>query len=222
MSLWDSARFRSRSPYSHPWLAELLFAFDAKYLRSAAVVEYTDDPSCIFRLEVSPSHRDVSLRDGVKVRRGDRIARLHFWNEQIPPVPAGGTTIRWARQMQKSLEASLCDLADYLTAHPELADVSVICADVPSGTAAERDKIAHIMGYYGFELIPEDEQLPLRERLHRLGDNILISLRVFAQNAAALRLDTLARVRLPVYLSRDSLVRKFGDREGNALISVDA
>ena len=31
------------------------------------------------------------------------------------------------------------------------------------------------MAYYGFETIPEPHPLPLRERLHRLGENILIS-----------------------------------------------
>ena len=47
--------------------------------------------------------------------------------------------------------------------------------------------------------------------MHRLGENILISLMVFAQNARALRLDTLMRVRVPIYLSRRTLEQKFGD-----------
>ena len=58
------------------------------------------------------------------------------------------------------------------------------------------------MAYYGFETIPETASLPLRERLHRLGENILISLIVLAHNAGALRSDTLARVRVPIFLSR--------------------
>jgi hypothetical protein len=58
------------------------------------------------------------------------------------------------------------------------------------------------MERYGFETIAEHEHLPLGERAHRLGENILISLIVFARNARALRLDTLKRVRVPIYLSR--------------------
>jgi hypothetical protein len=52
--------------------------------------------------------------------------------------------------------------------------------------------------------------LSVGERIHRFGENILISLTVFAQNAAALRLDTMSRVRVPIYLSRRTLEEKFG------------
>jgi hypothetical protein len=65
------------------------------------------------------------------------------------------------------------------------------------------------MAYYGFETIPETEFLSLGERLHRFGENILISLIVLAHNAAALRSDTLARVRVPIFLSRRALENEF-------------
>jgi hypothetical protein len=48
------------------------------------------------------------------------------------------------------------------------------------------------------------------ERLHRFGENILISLIVLAHNPGALRPDTLKRVRVPIYLSRRVLEKKFG------------
>ena len=66
------------------------------------------------------------------------------------------------------------------------------------------------MARYGFEAVAEPERLTLGERLHRFGENILISLIVLAQNAAALRADTLRRARLPIYLSRHALERRFG------------
>ena len=65
------------------------------------------------------------------------------------------------------------------------------------------------MAYYGFETIPETEPLSPAERLHRFGENILISMIVLAHNAAALRSDTLARVRVPIFLSRRVLERAF-------------
>jgi len=45
--------------------------------------------------------------------------------------------------------------------------------------------------------------------LHRFGENILISLIVLAHNAGALRSDTLARVRVPIFLSRRVLDHEF-------------
>lgn len=211
MAVWDSARHNEMSSYSHPWLAEAVFALDAQLRRRQAVAEYSAHPVCIFRFDIARSRRRVRLADGTRLEPGQRAARLHFWNEHIPPVPQNGTTIRWARQMQKAISLSLHELALYLASHPDLNDVRMICGDVPSATREQWRQIEHIMAYYGFETVMESERLPLRERVHRLGENILISLIVFARNAVALRLDTLNRVRVPIYLSRRILESRFGN-----------
>jgi hypothetical protein len=211
MAVWDSAKRRAESQYSHPRLAEIIFALDTWLRRCQAVVGYSSHPSCVFRLRVARSRRTLVLRDGTRLRTGQRMIELHFWNEHIPPVPQNGATIRWARQMQKSISTSLRELARYLSSRPDLRDISVICGDVPSATRAQWRQIEYIMGYYGFETVMESERLLLRERIHRLGENILISLTIFAQNTAALRFDTLMRVRVPIYLSRRNLEQKFGD-----------
>lgn len=210
MTLWDSARRSAQSPYSHPWLAETIFALDARLRRRYGIVEYSQHPSCVFRLQIGRSGRLLTLADGTHLEPGQRVARLHFWNEHIPPVPLNGTTILWARQLQKGISISLRELARYLSSRPDLKDVRVVCGDVPSATKAQWQQIEYIMGYYGFETIMSPERLPLRERIHRVGENILISLIVFARNAVALRLDTLNRVRVPIYLSRQILEQKFG------------
>ncbi len=210
MAVWDSARLRSQEPYSHPWLADLLFALDGRLQRRHAVFEYTGNPVCIFRVDIGCSRERLVLSDGTRVQRGQRIARLHFWNEHIPPVPQDGATIAWARQMQHAIAISLHELACHLRSRPDLADIAVICADVPSGTRTQSDQLARIMARFGFEAIVHPERLPMSERLHRLGENVLISLIVFAQNASTLRPDTLRRVRLPIYLSRRTLDEKFG------------
>jgi len=221
MAVWASVKRSVDARYSHPWLAEAIFALDAQLRRRQSVFEYSADPSCIFRLEITRSRRRLTLRDGTGLRPGQRVARLHYWNEHIPAVPQQGTTIRWARQMQRSISTSLRELARYLLLRAELSDVCVICGDVPSATRAQWRQIEDIMGYYGFETVMEAERLPLRERIHRFGENILISLIVLAQNAGALRPDTLSRVRVPIYLSRRVLEQKFGDGSAAAAKAVE-
>lgn len=216
-----SAEHDLQSPYSHPWLAETLFAFDTTLRRHHGVIEYSPHRACIFRIEITLARRRLTLADGTDLRPGERIARLHFWNEHIPPVPAHGTTIRWARRMQRSISLSLQELARYLSSSPDLCDISVICGDVPSATRGQCRQIEYIMAYYGFETVMETEHLPFAERVHRLGENVLISLTVFAQNPAALRLDTLMRVRVPIYMSRRALERKFS-AENAAGVAVGA
>jgi YkoP-like protein len=213
MTVCDSAQRKSRAPYGRRWLVEALSAFDNRLRRRQAVFEYTHDPACIFRIDVTRASREVTLRDGTTVRHGDRVVRLHFWNEQIPTLPEDGATIAWARRMQRAIGRSLDELGHYLAAQPDLADIAVICGHVPSGTKSQSGQIARIMAYYGFETIPETGPLPLAERLHRFGENILISLIVLAHNAGALRSDTLARVRVPIFLSRRALDHEFTAEE---------
>jgi hypothetical protein len=210
MAVWDSAGREPHSPHSHPWLAELVYALDLRLRRSQAVFEYSADPACILRLEIASAPGAIALRDGTTARPGQRIARLHFWNEHIPPFPHDGATIAWARQIQHAGAISLRELARYLASRSDLDDITVLCGDVPFGTRTETEKLARIMAHFGFEAMPEPDPLPIGRRLRRLAENVLISLVVFAQNAAALRLDTLNRVRLPIYFSRRLLHEKFG------------
>ena len=100
------------------------------------------------------------------MRAGQRIGRLHFWNEQIPPVPINGATIGWARQMQRAIVISLRELARYLASRPELADIAVISGEAPSGTRTQSEQLARIMARYGFETLAETARLPIGERLH--------------------------------------------------------
>lgn len=213
MAAWESATRNVQSRYSHPWLAEAVFALDKWLQRRQGVIEYSTHPQCVFRMQVGRSQRQLLLRDGTVLRRGQRITHLHLWNERIPPIPAAGATIRWARQMQHGMALSLRELASYLALRPEFADVVAICADVPCGTQSQAHQLSAIMAHYGFETIPADEPAPLGERLNRFGDNILISLMVLARNSVALRADTLRRVRVPIYLSRRGLAERFGGAE---------
>lgn len=210
MSVCDSAQEGAR--FSHPWLAKALYALDVRLRRRHQVIEYSSHPSCIFRLEFARSSRTCVLSDGTCLRRGERIARLHFWNEQIPPLPHDGATIGWARRMRQGIAVSLRELAHYLSSRPELNDIAVIGGDIPSGTPAQSIQLVRIMAYYGFETIAEPGHLSMAERVHRIGENILISLFVIARNANALRPDTLKRVRLPTYLSRCTLRQRFGSK----------
>lgn len=211
MAVWESAsRHSVPARYSHPWLAEAIFAFDKWLQHRQGVIEYSAHPRCLFRMDVGRARRQLRLRDGTLLCHGQRVVHLHLWNERIPPVPEIGTTIRWARQMQRGMAVSLRELARYLASRPELRDVAVICAEAPCGTQSQAHQLAHIMAHYGFEAILDEAPVRLGERLYRFGDNILISLMVLAQNSVTLRADTLRRVRVPIYLSRRGLVERFG------------
>ena len=55
----------------------------------------------------------------------------------------------------------------------------------------------------------------MAERLHRYGENVLISLMVIARNTAAFRFQSLRRNRTPVYMSRRELETRFRSPDGD-------
>ncbi len=178
--------------------------------RSSSIAHH---PSCIFRLGIARSRRQA------------HAARRHASAGPASASPScifGTNTFRRFRKpaqrsagrarCRRALRLRCASLARYLASRPDLRDISVICGDVPSRhQGAKPANRAH----HGLLRLRDGHgdlnDCRSRERIHRFGENILISLIVFAQNAAALRLDTLNRVRVPIYLSRRTLERKFGD-----------
>lgn len=189
------------------WLARLVFGLDARLRRRHRVFEYTDDPNCIFRMRIAQAEREIPLRGRSPVRVGERIVEIHLWNEQVPSFPPGGASLAWARGLSRALELSLRELASYLARRPDLADVKAIRADMALGTAEQDAQLARISGRFGFEPAPRETARSASERLHRLGENVLVSLFVLARNPRSLRRDTLLRSRTEVVLARDLLDR---------------
>jgi len=200
----------------HSWLERVIFGIDRALRRWQSVVEFTGDPSCILRIRIGRLDGDLALADGTSGRVGDRFVDLHLWNEQVPAMPRDGASIAWARQMHVSFQQSLAQLARYLAERGDLNDVCVVrCTLMFAGP--ERDgQMARLLARYGFELVPADNPMGLREHARRFGENILISLIVLARNAAALRRDTLRRGRTRVFMSRRLLEQRYAGGCGAA------
>ena len=195
-------------------LGRLIFRIDDHLRARQGVVEFTGHPRAIFRLRVRALDQDVVLVDGTRAGAGERIADLHLWNEQLPILR--GDSLAWARQMNRCLDLSLRELARHLAGRGDLDDVAAIRADMGFGTADQLRQLARIAGRYGFEAVADRRELSKGRRLHRLGENVLISLMVLARNGEALRPDTLARSRVQVFLSRHALMRRYAGSEASA------
>lgn len=195
-------------------LAQIVFRLDSALRRRQSIIEYTRDATCILRIKLYRIEADIVLADGSAARAGARIVDLHLWNEQIPPMAEQGASIAWARQMDLCFRHSLRELARYLAARPDLDDVALIRCTMAFGGPERNRQTVRMIGRYGFEPVPTVAPATLRERAHRFGENILISLMVLVRNAAALRRDTLRRGRTQVFLSRQVLEQRYGNRTG--------
>jgi hypothetical protein len=193
-----------------PWLGAILEALDSRLRLRHGVFEYTRHPDCLFRIQVITSCNDIALSDGTHVRPNDRLISLHVWNEQFPAFPVSGPTLAWARRVNRAFDISLRDLARFLGARSDLNDITAICGNLPFEPTERSAQLIRFVTRFGFERIAVDDSQSLFRRMHWLGENILISMVVLAHNAAAFRTDTLWRDRTLVFLSRDTLQRRYG------------
>ena len=113
MTVWESAGRDYRARRRHSRLAALVFAFDRLLRWRQGVFEYTAHPACVFRLQISRCKRDRVLRDGTRLSPGQRFAQLHYWTEQMPPIPLSGPTIASGRELHRGIQISLVELARY-------------------------------------------------------------------------------------------------------------
>jgi hypothetical protein len=204
LSLDKETRHLGRS-----WLDAALDALDSRLRLRQGVIEYTCRPDCLFRIQVVESCDDILLSDGARVRRGDRLVRLHVWNEQFPAFPAGGPTVAWARRVNRAFDISLRELAHLLDVRQDLHDITAICGNMTFAPADRSAQLARFVSRFGFEKIEIDGSQSFRQRMHWFGENILISMIVLTHNATALRADTLWRDRTLVFLSRQALLRRY-------------
>jgi hypothetical protein len=193
------------------WLARSVFALDAWLRGRIGIIEYSSDPDCVFRIEFRQLKHAITLSDGTALLPGEEIVQLHLWTERLPPYDGAGATFDWARRFNRLFISSLQELASYLSRR-DLRQVQGVRADAAFGTAEHMDQVLRFCGHYGFRPVREDAPVTLASHLHRLGENILISLLILAHNRRAFRVDCLRRSRADVFLTRSELDERFGWR----------
>lgn len=183
------------------------------------IFEYSNSRHCIFRIEVAAAPSEVILSDGTRLAAGSCLVNLHLWNEHIRPFPAAGPTLGWARRMCRDLETSLEELAAFVASDPALDEITAIGGKMMFGSTEQTELVMHFAERYGFvRAIDPITNRSVAEWLHMMGENILVSMIVIAQNPAAFRADLFRRERVPVYLRRAELMRRFRTPEQAASV----
>ncbi len=198
-------------------LNALVSVIDMTLRARDGIFEYSNCPHCIFRVQLAATASEIALSDGTRLAAGSRLINLHLWNEHVRPFPARGPTLGWARRLCRDLEISLEELAAFVANRPALEDIAAIGAQMTFGSTEQTQLLARLAERYGFvRAVDPTPSHSIAQRLHLLGENILISMIVIAHNPAAFRTDCFRRDRVPVYLRRTELARRFGARVGSA------
>ena len=202
MSLETSARGVLRALRPEHWILGL----DRWLRHRLGIYEYSTAERCLLRAERCRADASVELADGVRVRAGDPLLRLHLWNERVPSMGSRGPSIGWARQIEQDLAVSLRELARHLAPEAGGDPVVAVCAQVHLASEHQRLQMARIFGRFGFQMIPTDRTHLLRD----FGESLLVALLVFATNPISLRNGLLRRGCERVMISRAQLLRRYG------------
>jgi hypothetical protein len=174
------------------------------------VHEFTDDPSCVFRIGLSKTRAALSLSDGTHIDTGEVVGTLHFWNEHLPRYNGDGPNLSWARAMRDQVANSLRALARYVESDRSWRDVQAFRAEAAL-TSRRSGELHRVIKRYGFEQVASDRSL-LR-RAHDIGDDFLLWGLTRAFNPAALLRLPFLRDHRDLWISRASLLRTYCPRQ---------
>jgi ceramide glucosyltransferase len=191
-------------------LARAIRALDAWLRARQRIFEFGTDEKCILRASVEPLDTGFIFPDGTHVPAGERVGVLHLWNERMPFIPPGGPDLAWGIALRKGFSRSMVELARAAQADDRLRDVRVFGAVAVFVSRNGEQQIARMAGRYGFEWCTPDGPPTFWKRFHDFWENFLIWGLQWAYNPAGLRGKGLIRPREPIWITRETLLNKYG------------
>lgn len=174
------------------------------------IYEFTKDPACVFRVGLSEARDAVTLSDGTKIRRGEVIGTLHFWNEQLPRYSAEGPDLHWACAIRDQVRHSLSALADYIETDPAWREIRAVRGEAALSARLGVSQVRRVAARYGFERVPTKPS-PLR-RFHRVGESFVLWGLARAFHPAAAQRQPFLRDHHELWISRKTLRHRFAER----------
>ena len=179
-------------------------AVDGLLRRYHHVYEFSDAPSCVFRVSLGRARKAALLSDGTAIKPGDPIGLLHCWNERIY-FPPGGPDLHWAKGMHRRVQESLEALCRHVEAQADWARVNAIHAETALPIRLlDSQQMQRIVRHHGFETGARRDSASAR--LCFLADNILMWSFARAYNPPALPRHHLLQGRQELWLSRKALL----------------
>jgi hypothetical protein len=121
--------------------------------KSMHVYEFTDDPDCILRIQLTTSPRSVDFGTW-QISKGDTILSIHAWNEKMPKIPEQGATIEWAIRLRRQVVHSFHKVAEELQMRGKYSLVKAIYGESTIFSFSEHTGGLKMMQRLGFSILP--------------------------------------------------------------------
>ena len=184
----------------------LLKRFDRLLCKLYGIYIFSDDPDGVIRLQQGKAPHRLSL-SGKTIQPGEPVLTIHFWNDHLPPLPAGGPDLVWAKKSERLFLRSLQDVAVYINQNPALDGVRAIGGTTIILYSAHGDSGERIIRRLGFTAQPH------RGKLGKFGnfiDNLYSWVLIWTYNPQGLsyhQLETFRRT--DIWISREDFLERF-------------
>jgi len=185
-------------------------------VRRNGAFEFSDNPACMLRVAKSVAETAITLSDGVAVRKGDPILELHFWNERIPQASATHG-LGWGGRFGRQLIRSFGELAVAVERDPRLREAVAVRGRLSFAGARSRDEMRRFAHWFALETPAQARPPSLAGRLHAVGEDIWQLALSYAYNPGCLRDRQAVRVRDDLWMSKATLLARYGDGRSAAL-----
>jgi YkoP domain len=164
-------------------LHTIINRFDAFQRRRQKVFEFTDDPDCLLRLQISQSKYQIHLPD-CEMSPGDQYLDLHLWNEHVPPIPPEGPNLAWASRTRRMFVASLSQVAELISKDPQYEEIKMVRGITVLLTLSDENIGKSMVERLGFTLMPYHQTLG---RFGEFWENFYTYVLMWAFNPNSLR-----------------------------------
>ncbi|HEY3796862.1 MAG TPA: hypothetical protein VGL58_00785 [Caulobacteraceae bacterium] len=203
------------APTRDGWIARQIVRLDAKLRSGHGVIEFRGTKASILRVAIVPAEADFCLASGVRVAKGDPVIELHFWNERLPQT-SDNAGLAWAAKFGRQLLVSFRELATGLQVDPRLADCKVVLARLAFASERNRGDTQRFGVKFGFETLPVPWKVPLARKIHDFGEDLWLVGLTWVFNPGSLKGRSVLRLREDLWMSRESLIGRYGDKPARA------
>ena len=202
--------------FLHGSMDRAVLAIDRSLRRANGIFEFCDNDQCILRIAIIPAETRILLPDGTLLLPEDPIIDLHLWNERLPSLSRGGSSLAWGAAFRTRMRATLGLLAEYVASDAELNTVKACRARV----AFLRDRlIRRAARHLGFVFAVPDQSIP--DHVHEFLEVFLIYGLTWVFNPEALPHKACLPQRSYLWMSRGELFRRYkAGRTGEAVAMI--
>ncbi len=187
----------------------LIRALDRLISRCSHVREFTDDPGCLLRISPGRLTHRLSLPEG-EFAPGAQALLIHYWNERMPPLPAGGADLSYALDLSRRQIRSLRLVAGTLRTADEFREVQLVGGITVLAPAGEADGGTSMIREYGFSVVPYHTPLG---RFGEFWENLFTWALMWTYNPASLRGRQPDRLRRSEFwMTRQSFLERYGEK----------